>query len=83
MGRAWGRSVGEAPAARFAILPAVRHLALGRHLLSAAGRPPSGRRHPLVALAMAVPPALLLAFVFGGWDAVLTQASSVAGRLGR
>ncbi|MES4903779.1 hypothetical protein [Streptomyces sp. NPDC000395] len=43
----------------------------------------SGRRHPLVAAAMALPPAALLTIVFGGWEAVVTQASSVAGMLGR
>ncbi|WP_367131779.1 MULTISPECIES: hypothetical protein [Streptomyces] len=44
---------------------------------------PSGTRHPLVAVAMVVPLAAFLAFLFGGWDAVVTQASSVAGMLGR
>ena len=44
---------------------------------------PSGRRHPLVATAMVLPVALLLAVVFGGVEAVVTQASSVAGMLGR
>jgi hypothetical protein len=43
----------------------------------------SGKRHPLVAAVMALPLAVLLAVVFGGWDAVVTQASSVAGLLGR
>ncbi|MDX3228565.1 hypothetical protein [Streptomyces sp. ME19-01-6] len=43
----------------------------------------SGTRHPVVAAAMALPPAALLAIVFGGWEAVVTQASSVAGMLGR
>ncbi|UNO39040.1 hypothetical protein [Streptomyces sp. MST-110588] len=47
------------------------------------GRQSSGTRHPLVAVAMVLPLAVLLAVVFGGWDAVLTQASSVAGMLGR
>jgi hypothetical protein len=40
-------------------------------------------RHPLVAVTMAVPLAVLLAVVFGGWQAVVTQASSVAGLMGR
>ncbi|WP_171170214.1 hypothetical protein [Streptomyces sp. I05A-00742] len=40
-------------------------------------------RHPLVALAMVLPCAAVLAVAFGGWDAVVTQASSVAGMLGR
>lgn len=44
---------------------------------------PSGTRHPLVALAMVLPAAVLLAVVFGGWQAVVTQASSVAGLMGR
>lgn len=43
----------------------------------------SGQRHPLVATAMVLPVALLLAVVFGGVDAVVTQASSVTGMLGR
>lgn len=47
------------------------------------GRQPSGTRHPLVAVAMVLPLAALLAVVFGGWEAVVTQASSVAGMLGR
>ncbi|KUJ66628.1 hypothetical protein ACZ90_35040 [Streptomyces albus subsp. albus] len=42
-----------------------------------------GTRHPLVAVAMVVPVAALLAVAFGGWEAVVTQASSVAGVLGR
>lgn len=46
-----------------------------------AGR--SGTRHPLVAAAMVLPVATLLAVVFGGWEAVVTQASSVAGILER
>ncbi|MCW7941010.1 membrane protein [Streptomyces hygroscopicus] len=42
-----------------------------------------GRRHPLVATAMVLPLAALLAYAFGGWDAVVTQASSVGVMLGR
>ncbi|MEU3355565.1 hypothetical protein [Streptomyces sp. NPDC037389] len=45
-----------------------------------AGR--TAHRHPLIAAAMVLPLAVLLAVVFGGWDAVVTQASSVAGLLG-
>ncbi|MCC3772665.1 hypothetical protein [Streptomyces sp. UNOC14_S4] len=41
-----------------------------------------GTRHPLVAAAMVLPLAVLLAVLFGGWDAVVTEASSVAGMLG-
>ncbi|MEV7232885.1 hypothetical protein ACWD6R_02935 [Streptomyces sp. NPDC005151] len=47
------------------------------------GRPSSGTRHPLVATAMVLPLAALLVVVFGGWDAVVTQASSVGVMLGR
>ncbi|QHC22124.1 hypothetical protein [Streptomyces sp. GS7] len=47
------------------------------------GRRASGTRHPLVAVAMVLPLVFLLAVVFGGWEAVITQASSVAGMLGR
>jgi hypothetical protein len=43
----------------------------------------SGRRHPLVATAMVLPLAALLVYVFGGWEAVVTQASSVGVMLGR
>lgn len=44
---------------------------------------PAGRRHPLVATAMVLPLAALLVVVFGGWEAVVTQASSVGVMLGR
>ncbi|MGK5630482.1 hypothetical protein [Streptomyces sp. URMC 123] len=58
----------------------------GREAVAAApvlaGRP-SGTRHPLVAVAMVLPIAVLLAVVFGGWEAVVTHASSVVGTLGR
>ncbi|MCQ4209743.1 MULTISPECIES: hypothetical protein [Streptomyces] len=47
------------------------------------GGPTTGRRHPLVATAMVLPLAALLVVVFGGWDAVVTQASSVGVMLGR
>ncbi|MEU4687004.1 hypothetical protein [Streptomyces xinghaiensis] len=64
----------------------------GRRALGAVGAvlrtPPadtaaSGTRHPLVAAAMVLPLAVVLTVVFGGWEAVMTQASSVAGLLGR
>ncbi|MFE1952058.1 MULTISPECIES: hypothetical protein [Streptomyces] len=48
-----------------------------------AAGPAAGRRHPLVATAMVLPLAALLVVVFGGWDAVVTQASSVGVMLGR
>ncbi|MEB8336655.1 MULTISPECIES: hypothetical protein [Streptomyces] len=47
------------------------------------GGPATDRRHPLVAAAMVLPLAALLVVVFGGWDAVVTQASSVGVMLGR
>lgn len=47
------------------------------------GTRPGDRRHPLVAVAMVLPAAVLLAVLFGGVEAVLTQASSVAATLGR
>ncbi|MFI8103007.1 hypothetical protein ACIQUQ_22960 [Streptomyces sp. NPDC101118] len=47
------------------------------------GRKPSGTRHPLVAAAMVLPLAALLVVVFGGWESVVTQASSVGALLGR
>lgn len=47
------------------------------------GTRPTGTRHPLVAAAMVLPLAALLAYFFGGVDAVVTQASSVAGLMGR
>ncbi|GAB2946792.1 membrane protein [Streptomyces pseudoechinosporeus] len=43
----------------------------------------AGQRHPLVATAMVLPLATLLVVVFGGWEAVVTQASSVGVMLGR
>ncbi|QKV91659.1 hypothetical protein HUT19_07780 [Streptomyces sp. NA02950] len=54
-----------------------------RRVVEAFGSPKSGTRHPLVAAAMVLPLAVLLSIVFGGWEAVVTQASSVAGMLGR
>ena len=55
----------------------------GRRAYTAFGVRPSGTRHPLVATAMVLPLAALLVVVFGGWEAVVTQASSVAVMLGR
>ncbi|WP_299541609.1 hypothetical protein [uncultured Streptomyces sp.] len=55
-----------------------------RAMFRARGREaPAGTRHPLVAAAMVLPLAALLVVVFGGWDAVVTQASSVGVMLGR
>ncbi|MDG4865200.1 hypothetical protein P8605_44340 [Streptomyces sp. T-3] len=56
----------------------------GRRAYAAFGGRPSGtRRHPLVATIMVLPLAALLVVVFGGWDAVVAQASSVGVMLGR
>ncbi|WP_128378351.1 hypothetical protein [Streptomyces cavernae] len=55
----------------------------GRRAYAAFGTRRSGQRHPLVATAMVLPLATLLIAVFGGWDAVVTQASSVGVMLGR
>ncbi|MEU8892078.1 hypothetical protein [Streptomyces sp. NPDC048442] len=54
----------------------------GRAFAAFGGRR-SGPRHPLVATAMVLPLAALLLFLFGGWEAVVTQASSVGMLLGR
>lgn len=43
----------------------------------------SGTRHPLVAAAMVLPLAAVLLFLFGGFDQVAAQASSVGLMLGR
>ncbi|WP_424214666.1 hypothetical protein ACN20G_22775 [Streptomyces sp. BI20] len=43
----------------------------------------SGTRHPAVAAAMVLPLAALLLFLFGGFDQVAAQASSVGAMLGR
>ncbi|MEU1127417.1 hypothetical protein ABZ371_28470 [Streptomyces sp. NPDC005899] len=55
----------------------------GREAHASFGVRPSGRRHPLVATAMVLPLAALLVVAFGGWEAVVTQASSVGVVLGR
>jgi hypothetical protein len=55
----------------------------GRKAFAAFGGRPSGTRHPLVATAMVLPLAALLVVAFGGWEAVVTQASSVGVMLGR
>ncbi|MGX2998250.1 hypothetical protein JNUCC64_28955 [Streptomyces sp. JNUCC 64] len=57
--------------------------ARGRKAYAAFDGGRSGRRHPLVATAMVLPLAALLVVVFGGWEAVVTQASSVVEVLGR
>ncbi|MFJ2189318.1 hypothetical protein ACIOJE_15415 [Kitasatospora sp. NPDC087861] len=40
-------------------------------------------RHPAVALAMALPCAVLLVMLFGGWDQMANQAQAVADLIGR
>ncbi|RYJ20844.1 hypothetical protein CU044_6970 [Streptomyces sp. L-9-10] len=55
----------------------------GRKAFAVFGGRRSGTRHPLVATAMVLPLAALLVVAFGGWDAVVTQASSVGVMLGR
>ncbi|MFB7195776.1 hypothetical protein [Streptomyces sp. NPDC056240] len=55
----------------------------GRSAFAAFGGRRSERRHPLVATVMVLPLAALLVVVFGGWEAVVTQASSVGVMLGR
>ncbi|MEV7089148.1 hypothetical protein AB0O07_25195 [Streptomyces sp. NPDC093085] len=57
--------------------------AQGRKAYDAFAPRRSGTRHPLVATAMVLPLAALLVVVFGGWEAVVTQASSVGVMLGR
>ncbi|MEV6794154.1 hypothetical protein AB0M87_19660 [Streptomyces sp. NPDC051320] len=55
----------------------------GRKAFAAFGVRRPGTRHPLVATAMVLPVAALLMVAFGGWQAVVTQASSVGVMLGR
>ncbi|MEV6978175.1 hypothetical protein [Kitasatospora sp. NPDC093806] len=39
-------------------------------------------RHPAVAVAMALPCAVLLAMLFGGWEQMASQAQTVAEMIG-
>ncbi|MEU1090894.1 hypothetical protein ACFYPN_14445 [Streptomyces sp. NPDC005576] len=55
----------------------------GRKAYGAFGGRRSGTRHPLVAAAMVLPLAALLVVAFGGWESVVTQASSVGVMMGR
>lgn len=55
----------------------------GRKASAAFSGRTSGTRHPLVATAMVLPLAALLVVVFGGWEAVVAQASSVGVMLER
>ncbi|WP_354643494.1 hypothetical protein [Kitasatospora camelliae] len=49
----------------------------------AAHTPVSETRHPAVALAIAVPCAVLLLVLFGGWEQLATQTKAVADLIGR
>ncbi|GJF27537.1 hypothetical protein [Kitasatospora sp. NBC_01539] len=48
-----------------------------------AGTSPTADRHPAVALAIAVPCAIILLALFGGWEQLATQAEAVADLIGR
>lgn len=53
-----------------------------RRPLSAFRPEPGQTRHPAVALAMALPCAVLLVILFGGWEQMATQAKAVADLIG-
>jgi hypothetical protein len=53
-----------------------------RRRLFASPSAPDGPRHPAVALAIAVPCAVLLVVLFGGWDQLATQTKAVADLIG-
>ncbi|MEV6210961.1 hypothetical protein [Kitasatospora sp. NPDC051914] len=55
----------------------------GRRRRPFGGQSPTGDRHPAVALAIAVPCAVLLLALFGGWEQLATQAKAVADLIGR
>ena len=78
-----GRTIGTTGAGMTAGTEAVRAVRRMRGRAPARRVRPAGPRHPLVAVAMAAPLALLLAVACGGWHAVVLQASSVAGAMGR
>ncbi|GAA2248062.1 MULTISPECIES: hypothetical protein [Kitasatospora] len=44
---------------------------------------PGSTRHPAVAIAMALPCAILLLLLFGGWEQLATQTKAVADLIGR
>ncbi|GAA2141793.1 hypothetical protein GCM10009760_26320 [Kitasatospora kazusensis] len=53
---------------------------------SAFRQPPgaeAGTRHPMIALAMVVPCAVLLLVLFGGWEQLAVQTKAVADLIGR
>jgi hypothetical protein len=74
---------GYAPERHGSRVPGHHTVAQGARAFASLGVQASGRRHPAVAVAMVLPLAILLAVVFGGWEAVVTNASSVAGFMGR
>ncbi|WP_329570303.1 hypothetical protein [Kitasatospora sp. NBC_01266] len=51
--------------------------------LQRAQRPVREERHPAVALAIALPFAIALMLLFGGWDQMVTQTKAVADLIGR
>ncbi|WP_035840928.1 hypothetical protein [Kitasatospora azatica] len=51
--------------------------------LQRTGRPASEERHPAVALAIALPCAVALLLLFGGWEQMVTQTKAVADLIGR
>ncbi|GAA2821740.1 hypothetical protein GCM10010441_52640 [Kitasatospora paracochleata] len=57
--------------------------ALRRLRSSAAQASATETRHPAVALAIAVPFAVLLLALFGGWEQLATQTRAVADLIGR
>ncbi|GAB2739572.1 hypothetical protein [Kitasatospora kifunensis] len=51
--------------------------------LQRAHRPSREQRHPAVALAIALPFAIALMLLFGGWEQMVTQTKAVADMIGR
>ncbi|MDH6122760.1 hypothetical protein [Kitasatospora sp. GAS204B] len=60
-----------------------RSLAERVQRLQRAQRPAREERHPAVALAIALPCAIALMLLFGGWDQMVTQTKAVADLIGR
>ncbi|MEU9128199.1 hypothetical protein AB0D08_08840 [Kitasatospora sp. NPDC048540] len=55
----------------------------GRRTRPTAAHAEADTRHPAVALAIAVPCAVLLLVLFGGWEQLATQTRAVADLIGR
>ncbi|MFI9272647.1 hypothetical protein ACIGXM_18275 [Kitasatospora sp. NPDC052896] len=51
--------------------------------LTGARRPAREQRHPVVAVAIALPCAVALLLLFGGWEQMLAQTRAVAQLIGR